>query len=177
MQSTSSRGGRVKAKAIKAEAKRPGKESDMYESSCSQTSLVPPLTSICWPGLIFLMNFLRLIIRPKKPNSGLEETLTRYLNKNIWKDFIRDFAGASYVGSVKQDLIDFAGRRRTSELNGRTGPLWHSHPHGEAGCCNCQLNNYPEYLYREWWKYVKINVPLPYKLYSALVRNLHSSIN
>ena len=72
------------------------------------------------------MNFLRLIIRPKKPNSGLEETLTRYLKKNIWKDFIRDFAGASYVGSVKQDLIDFAGRA-ASQMDGPSYCDTHTH--------------------------------------------------
>ena len=31
------------------------------------------------------------------------------------------------------------------------GPVYcdtHTHMEG-AGCCNCQLNNYPEYLYEE----------------------------
>ena len=47
------------------------------------------------------------------------------------------------MGPVKQDLIDFAGRRVkwTDQAIVTHTPTWKS--------CNCQLNNYPEYLYDE----------------------------
>lgn len=79
---------------------------------------------LCWPRLYFLNEFLgRNYTRPKKLISALEDP-NEIFEQNIWKDFIRDFAGASYVGFCQTRFNWFCGG---VESNGRKSALWQTH--------------------------------------------------